>query len=169
MPTSLNAAKVGLSVSFDFSSTADLGVVSHKAEWNPTYVFTDGTGANQAKTVFTDIRTLAASASENLDLAGGLVDAFGNTITFTKVKAILVQADPANTNNVVIGNAASNGFVGPFGAGTHTLAIPPGGAAALIAPDVNGWTVTAGTGDLLKVLNSAGGTGVNYTITIIGV
>jgi hypothetical protein len=34
--------------------------------------------------------------------------------------------------------------------------------------DAIGWGVTAGTGDLLKVANSAGSTSVNYDIVVIG-
>jgi len=36
------------------------------------------------------------------------------------------------------------------------------------AADATTYAVTAGTGDLLKVANSAGGTSVTYDIVIIG-
>lgn len=49
---------------------------------------------------------LAASASENLDLAGGLTDDFGATLTFTAIKEIIIHASSANTNNVLVGGAA---------------------------------------------------------------
>jgi hypothetical protein len=49
---------------------------------------------------------------ENLDLSGVLANALGATLAFTAIKAILIVADSANTNNVVVGGAASNGFVG---------------------------------------------------------
>lgn len=38
----------------------------------------------------------------------------------------------------------------------------------LTAPDANGFGVTANTGDLLKITNSAGGTPVTYTVVLIG-
>mgnify|MGYP000488088098 CR=1 FL=1 len=59
------------------------------------------------------------------------------------------------------------GFVGPFGSATHTVALPPGGNLILTAP-ASGWTVTAGTGDLLRVANSGAGTSVTFDIIIIG-
>jgi hypothetical protein len=124
-----------------------------------------GSGAGLASKLFSDTRTLAASATESLDLAGSLTDAFGQTLTFAHVKAIYVKAHADNVNDVVLGGAGSNPFVGPWGA-TGTHAVHPGGFVLLA--DANGFTVTAATGDLLKVANSSSGTGVTYDIVIIG-
>lgn len=128
---------------------------------------TSGTGANQADLMFSDKRTLSASASENLDLAGGLADAFGATLTFATVKAIMIKAAAGNTNDVVVGGAASNAFVGPFGGTTPTVAVKPGGFLLLFAP-ATGWTVTASTGDILKVANSSSGSAVTYDVVLLG-
>lgn len=127
-----------------------------------------GSGLNQANLMFADRRTLAASASEELDLSGVLLDVFGVPLSFAKVKAIYIVADEANTNDVVLGGAAANAFFGPFGAATHKLNVPPGGVALLAAPGANGWPVTPGTADILKVANSAAGTPVSYEIVIVG-
>lgn len=126
-----------------------------------------GTTASKADKAFADTRTLAASANEDLDLAGSLLDPFGATLTFVKVKGIYVRAAVGNTNSVILKPASSNGFLGPFGAATHTLTIPPNGYVCLCAP-VAGWTVTAGTGDKINLANSAGSTTVTYDIVIIG-
>jgi hypothetical protein len=96
------------------------------------------------------------------------LDPFGQAITFARVKGLIVSASAANANNVVIGGAASNAFTGVFGASTHTLAVRPGGLLVLTAPDASGYVVTAGTGDLLRVANSGGGTPVTYQIVVIG-
>ncbi len=145
----------------------DLGSLTAKISAGAAIALASGTGASQADQVFSDQRTITASSSENLDLAGSLADAFGATITFAKIKAIMILADSGNTNDVVIGNAASNGFTGPFGAATHTVAVKPGGVAMFAHPGT-GWTVTAGTGDILKVANSGGTTSVTYKVIIIG-
>ncbi|MFG1341880.1 hypothetical protein [Xanthobacter autotrophicus] len=129
--------------------------------------FVDGVTAGKADRVFSDRRTLAASASENLDLAGGLTDAFGAALTFAKVVALVVRAADANASDIVLGGAASNAFVGPFGAATHTIAVKPGGAMVLVAPK-GGWAVTAATGDLLKVLNGSGAASADYDILVLG-
>ena len=89
------------------------------------------------------------------------------TLAFVSIKAIVISALAANTNNVEVKPATTNGFLGPFNAAADQLTIPPGGHIALYAP-VSGWTVTAGTGDLLTITNSAAGTSVTYDIIIIG-
>lgn len=149
------------------SGTLDLGSKQAKISAAIAIALATGTGNDQADMIFTDTRTLAASASEDLDLAGSLVGAFGNTLTFVKIKAILVIADSGNTNNVVVGGAASAQFVGPFGAANDTIAVQPGGVFMIAVPDT-GWTVTATSADLLKIANSGGTTGVTYKIVLIG-
>lgn len=128
---------------------------------------TSGTATGQVDLLYAGTRTLAASTTEDLDLAGGLTDVFGTTLTFVKVKHIYVAAASGNTNNVVMGGAAANQFVGFFGAAAHTLAILPGQCVRFSHP-TTGWTVTAGTGDLLKFANSGAGTGVTYDLLIAG-
>ncbi len=127
----------------------------------------NGTASGQANALFADQRTIGASSSENLDLAGVLVDPLGATLTFTTIKAIKIKAADANTNNVLVGGAASNTFVGPFSDATDIVAVKPGGIFMWVAPQT-GATVTASTGDILKIANSGGTTGVTYDIFIIG-
>lgn len=148
-----------------YSSALDLVTVSAPLQRSSVTTFTSGTGSGAANMIFTDDRSLSSGASENLDLAGGLTDPFGTTITFATVKALIVECAAANTVDITIGNAASNGFTGPFGGATHTAACRPGGTVVFVAPQT-GWTVTASTGDLLKVL--AGAAAVTYKVTIIG-
>ena len=162
-------AKIALAIASELTTPLDIGDGSYRVNYGPTYVLSDGTGANQAKEIFTDTRTLAASANESLDLSGGLTDVFGNSILFTKIKGLIIVADAANTNDVIVGGAASNGFISWVGGATHTATVKPGGMMAFVAPDANGYAVMAGTADLLKIANSGAGTGVNYTIVVVGV
>jgi hypothetical protein len=125
-----------------------------------------GSGAGKADQMFTSAgRSIAASGSEDLDLAGTLTNTQGGLLACAKVKAIWIRASAANTNSVVLGNAASNGFLGPFGGATMTIAIRPGAFALLT--DVAGWTVTPATGDLLHIANSTSGSAVVYDVTVI--
>lgn len=130
-------------------------------------VMTSGTGANQADRIFHDTRTLSASATEDLDLAGSLTGPLGSTVTFARIKLVLVTAAAANTNNVQLTRPASNG-VPLFLAASDGIAIRPGGGFLWWAPDSTGVAVTASTGDLLTFTNSAGSTGVDYSVVIIG-
>ena len=168
MATALGGAKIGLSISALLRNLLDGRTVEDSISYNPTLVFVDGTGANQATKSFLDTRTLAASANESLDLAGGLTDAFGNALTFTKIRALMIRAAAGNTNNVLVGGAASNGFVTPFSDATDVAVVRPGGLLLLAAPDATGYAVTAGTGDLLKVANGGGSSAVTYDIFLLG-
>jgi hypothetical protein len=128
--------------------------------------FASGTGANQADLVWQDTRTLAASGTEDLDLAGVLLDAFGATITAAELVAIMVVADAANTNDVVLGAATQ--AIPLFGGTNGTFAVKPGGLFLIAAPSAAGQlTIGAGSTDDLKVANSSSGTSVTYTILIL--
>lgn len=128
---------------------------------------TPGTSSGNADLIFMDTRTISASSTENLDLAGGLVDPLGATLTFVTVKAIYVKASSANTNNVVVGGAGSNTLLGIFSDATDKILVKPGGVFMWVAP-ATGATVTTLTGDILLVANSSSGTSVTYDIVIIG-
>jgi hypothetical protein len=150
------------------TSALDLSTISSPLSIPQQYSLASGTGANQADKVWSDQRTLAASATENLDLAGVLTDAFGATLTFVKVKALLIRAATGNTNDVLVGGHASAAFVNWVSDPTDVVVVKPGGLFLLVAPNAAGYGVTATTADLLKITNSAGTTGVTYDIAILG-
>jgi hypothetical protein len=152
-------------ISYSGPGDADLQTRMSVGLLTAPVTLTTGTGSGQANIAWSDTSTLATGASETIDLAGTLTDVFGTVLTFVKVKSIQITTDPANTTSLTFGNGA-NPFVGPFGAGTHTLTLPAGASLTLDAP-VSGWVVTAGTGDGIKVTNSAGAS-ATYSITIIG-
>lgn len=160
-------ASISLGIKAQLTGTADLGTPRAPANLDALLQFSPGTDTTgKADLLFADARTLAASATENLDLAGVLVQGLGTVFTAAEIVAIVVQASAANTNDVVIGGAASNAFLGPFGDATDTVKVAPGDFIALTCK--RGWPVTAGTADILKVANGGAGTGVTYSILIIG-
>jgi hypothetical protein len=164
------ALNTGLRLEVDTSLTKTDGLASASADvpWTYGFQWPDGAGAGAANRLYQARRTLAASATEDLDLAAVLLDSYGAAITFARIRALIVKAAAGNTNNVVIGAAATNTWVGPFGAATHTVAVQPDGIEMHIAPGATGWPVTAGTGDLLKIANSGAGTSVTYDIFLVG-
>lgn len=161
-------ARLDVQLSGVFENILDVGSASYPLEYGKHYNLAHGSGANQASSVFTDTRTLAASANEDLDLNGVLLDAFNTVIALTKVKALIITADPNNANDVVVGGAAANGATSFFGAADDKVKVKPGGVIAFIAPDANGYPITAATADLLRVANGGAGTAVTYTIIVIG-
>lgn len=161
-----------IALTVDANLTTALDLASGSVPLLKTYAATlqSGTGAGQADKIFHDQRTLAASASEDLDLAGVLTDAFGASLTFVKVKALIISAAAGNTNNVLVGGVAAglSSIITPQTTGV--VVVRPGATFAVLAgaADATGYAVTATTADLLHVANSAAGTSVTYDVIIIG-
>jgi hypothetical protein len=132
-------------------------------------------------------RTLAASGVDLLDLASTilhgsgveLVDDFGDVVNFTKVHAIFCwnrsndpeEIDPATDAILAIGGgddgSGTNAFLGWFGGGDETEKLEAGARMMRYAGDTK-WTVTAGTGDILRIENLDGVDDLEYEICVIG-
>lgn len=151
----LKATQVKVGDHAQGSFPAELGVVLN---------MDDGTAANQSDLVFSDERTTAGN--DDLDLAGVLTDFYGSTLTFARVKCILIKADSGNGVNLHVGGATS--AVGIFADATDELVVRPGGAAMVFAPDATAYAIGAGTTDVLRVAPSDGATSVTYDIMVIG-
>lgn len=149
------------------SSALDLATASVPLDKLSRMVWTSGTAAGQSDLVFHDQRTLTASSAEDLDLAGSLVGALGNTLTFAEIRLLLITASSANANAVVVSRPAANG-VPLFSAASDAISIYPGGVFLWASPADGGVAVTAGTGDLIHIANSGAGTSVTYDVVIIG-
>lgn len=148
------------------ANALDIGSAKYEPSVSTRITMPTGTTTGKADLIFTDTRTVAASGTDALDLAGSLTGPIGGTLTFVKVKAVFVKAAAANTNAVRLNRPASNG-VPLFLAASDGIDILPGGIFAWVAPGA-GVTVTAGTGDLLNLDNSSSGTSVTYDVVIIG-
>jgi hypothetical protein len=167
------SSRVAVEFGAKLTGTAALGAKEANLAQEYAVTLADGVLAGQADRIWTArVTALAASGTQDFDLAGALADPFGSTTgaVFARVKALIVSAFAANTNNVVVGNAAATQWVGPFGAATHTLAVRPGGALCLFtgSADLTGYPVTAGSADLLRITNGGAGTTVGFDIAVIG-
>jgi hypothetical protein len=161
------ATTIKAGIDFNQSGTADFGPQRFQGQVQSILQLTTGTGANQADLLYVDERTVASATNDDIDLAGVLVSAFGTTITAVEVVAILLinaPLDPlatANTTNLTLGGATNP--VPNISSG----AIGPRGVVLLADPDAGGLaTVTASTGDILRVANSSGAA-AKYQIALI--
>ena len=143
-----------------------LRTVTSTLDQDYTQLFASGTGANQANALYQAQRTLGASAAETLDLNASLTDDFGQSVTCTKLKALVVKAAAANTNNVLVGGGATT-ITTVWTATNDQIIVRPGGIFMLTAPDATGAALTAGASDLLAVTNSAGSTSVTYDVIVV--
>ncbi len=165
--TSLSAS-VRVSAGGLFANTIALQTVQAVLAFPTTAMeFVDGTGLNQVDMVYTETRTVAASTTEDIDVdAGGLLDAFGQVFTIAELKALIICAATANTNTVtILGDANS---VPVLDTAAATMDLKPGGCFVFVDPSAAGVPVTAATGDIIQVENTAGGTTVDLNILILG-
>lgn len=166
MATSLNTI-VNLYINAALSNPIDLVTGAGSLEYTKKYQWTNGTTVDKADRVFSDTRTVSASGTDPLDLAGSLTDLYGNTLTFVELRLLYVSASSSNTNNVRLNRPASNG-VPLFLAASDGIDIPPGGEFLWACPADGKVTVTAATGDIINIDNSSSGTSVTYDVIIIG-
>lgn len=158
-------ASIAVSIRASLAGSGDLGTPKAPANIEKLVQFVAGSANDsQADLLFSDVRSLTSGSSENLDMAGVLAGPLGGTITAAEVVAIYIEADADNTTNLAFFGAASNAFDGPLGGTTPALTLKPGDCALMASRD--GWTVTAGTGDLLKVVNGSGAAAA-YTVLLI--
>ena len=122
-----------------------------------TWAIGVGTGPNQGDLLFHDQRSLAQSATEDLDLVGVLTDALGDILNFVQIKTMyfasagLPGAVDANTSSLKIGGAAVNGFDDWVNDPTDRLILRPEGFFLLNAQGALSYAVAGGTADLLKI------------------
>src|SRR5262245_62002424 len=108
MAITLANGKIRLLIDTLLNSGLDLSTAQDRVRKSSDQAVSNGTGANQANMVFSDQRTVASASNEDLDLAASLVNAFGATITFTAIKAIILIASAQNTTNLTVTRPSSN-------------------------------------------------------------
>ncbi len=145
----------------------DIGTASLDINYAKRHKIVNGNLDAQANMIWSDTRTIAPSTIEDLDLYGGLTNAFGDTINFTAVKGIFIFANADNVNNLLVGGDA-NALVNYVGNNSDVLVIKPGGLFCVYDPTSGGYGVTNTTGDILQVANSSSGSSVVYDIIIVG-
>jgi hypothetical protein len=167
MATTLKAI-VTAQIEATYKNVLDLGTPTDAFLKKLKIELSNGTGANSADLMFHDQRTINASSNEDLDLAAVLTNPLtGAALTFVELRAILITAAAANTNNVRVTRPASNG-VPLFLAASDGIDVPPGGAFLWTCPADGKVTVTASSGDLINIANSSSGTSVTYDVVILG-
>ena len=136
---------------------------------NDSLSWETGTGANQADLMWADEnRTLSASSNDDFDLAGGLTDKLGSTITMARLKMIYIKNRETTAGRTLrLGAAGSNPMSTIFGATNDYLLIPPGAEFWIAVPDATAFAVTGGSADVLRVANP-GGSDIAYDIILIG-
>lgn len=118
--------------------------------------------------VWYETRELAATGTQDYDLAGTLADGFGDTITMAKLKYVVLyrtanaDASPAGSS-VTLSDAPSNG-VEPFTGGAEADGVD----GVIVLGSSVGRTITNGSADTVRVTNNDGTNKSTYTIAFVG-
>lgn len=167
------ATRLAVSVLAEQGLTGDLipgGNGVTVAKLDAVNVLRNGTATGLADMIYADsARSIAASGTVSLDIAtgGGLLDPQGRAIAMAKLKGIVVVASALNNvaNNVEVTRPA-NGVPWAKTAG-DAVPLAPGSIFTASWPGA-GITVTAATGDLIDLVNSAGTNAVEFDIVVWG-
>lgn len=159
--------KIGLSLLSVLRDDLDLADPADIVQKTWQIAFTDGAGANQGNQQWHDRRTVATSATDTLDLNGSLTNQYGTTVSFARVKLLLVYNETGGGQLQLrpgASNAWANLFPGLGGTG-HYINSP--GIVMHYAGDATGWAVSAGS-DTIRLVNQSGSLTATYNILIVG-
>lgn len=150
-------ASVLLKVSATESGAPSVGSSLWTAGFENVLTFGNGTTSGNIDLVYVAERTVSSGANDDVDVAGALSSGLGTSIAAAEVVGIAIvnkQKDgTANTTSLIIGGS-TNGLPGYTSA---VESIAPGGMYMVVSPDASGIaTVTAGTGDILRITNGSG-------------
>jgi hypothetical protein len=131
--------------------------------------YTDGSGTNQGHIYFCNSYTIAGTTANNIDLNAAVTDDMGQTVTMVVVKEIIVAIDsPDGSMKVRVGpQGQSNPFIGPWSGGQGATVYEDVYTVGRWSMPFAGWTVTAGTGDILGLYNP-GATAITVHVLVIG-
>jgi len=161
------SGSVTTNLSFAQTSTGDgLGSGRFDLAVIQAIALANGVAINQADVIYKQQATILTAATLTLDLkGGGLLDVFGVAINPVKLVGIYIFSKASNTTNLtVFGDAAHVPFLGTV---ATSLTLKPGGKYEQWDPSLAGIAVTAGTGDIVKIINAAGASAV-VDIVIVG-
>lgn len=125
-----------------------------------------GTGDNQSDLVAADVGlSIAAGATESLDLAALAKGPEGSTVAFAEIRAILIRTPTTNGSTVTLSPNATNGWTG-LGAALE-IEVPAGAYMRLYTP-VDGSAPVSASDKVLDITNDDGAAAATVDICIIG-
>lgn len=145
-------------------NVGDLGTAESRTAITSETHLTTGTGADQSDQFYSDSGECAA-ATDVIDLAGALTNAFGESITLTKLKGLYIKAGSANTVDIEVTMPAGGA---PFmKTAADALLLKPGMTFYFSVPTAAAIAISSGSTDLIH-LTAAAGT-ATYDVALWGV
>lgn len=157
----------GVNVSINGTLLDASTLTNNQAQVSKTWQFAlaSGVAAGQADKIYTlKEEAILTGATLSIDVKAALVDAFGAAFTPAKLKMVYIYScggaptcsHAANTTNLTLFGDANSVPILNTAATTTTLT--PGGMFLMTNSSAAGIAVTAGTGDIIKIVNAAGAT-----------
>lgn len=170
MATSISSVQLTLNLKTIFENTYGITTNSRTTDdtlsLNLSDTLADGELVNQADFVWHDEGTLS-NTTRDIDLYGGLTDAFGNTINAKVIKCVLVHNKNTTAGQYLdVGGDANS--VPIFVNASDIVRVHPDGIFFLWNPSAAGYAVTAATGDIIQLDSTGSGANISYEIVIIG-
>lgn len=159
-----------------FTKSTDAGSLTNKRVWQ------SGTGSGQNNKIYRARRTLTvATGTDDLDLTNGsLKDPFGTALVFTAVKFVAIanigkegtdgSFSITDGEDLLVGGAgaAADAWSAPFNGDQDAVIVLDSGDSLFLSKNLTGFTVSAGTSDVLRIAHS-GTDDITYDIALIGV
>ncbi len=165
-------ANVEALIGWDNTMTVGSRTSRDQGRHRDTFGWPDGIGQGQANLVYNELHLVTAnSPTLDLDLFGSLTDAFGNTLNFLKILAILVQNKNTGNQLLRVGGAgsANDAFNAPFGGDDDGFVDVGSESTILIGGNYkHGFAVIAGNEDVLRFVNVSATEDISFEVTIIG-
>jgi len=162
--------EISAGLSWLFEETLDLSTLTDNARLEYSASLTDGSGPGQANRIWHATRSIASGGNDDHDLTALSQTLYGTTVTvgFNKIRALLIVNTSVNSGDTIfLDSSVANAFTSAFhGSTSSQLEIPPD-SPLLLVNKVDGWTVTGGTADMLRISNS-GSANFSYKIVIVG-
>jgi len=148
--------KVTVNELLDSPENKSRGPITHEVDVEDTW--TDGTTSTKIDVVYSDRRSITASATSTIDLGtgGGLTDTYGNSIVPAVELVFIVVRNRSSTDGDIlhVGPHSSNGLTGPWVASGDLVAVGPGDVYYQM--NDTGWTITDGSVDTIRIIETGG-------------
>jgi hypothetical protein len=164
------ASEIQASISWLFQEPLALTTVGDASQLSYDEQLANGAAADQADTIWSDQRTVAAGANDDLDLTNLTHTVFGSTLSIqlAAVKAILlVNTSTTSGDYLQIDSSVTNACTAPFSGSATSLVQIGADSSLLLASKKDGWTVGS-TQNMLRVTNPSS-SAITYSIVIPGV
>ena len=165
MPLTIQSLSVSLATNgLTISNPSEISRTQDRINTSIITSLRNGNGAGEANMVWSAQRVIAPGGDDDIDLNGGITDAYGMTITFINVRGIfVVNRSPNPGTRITVANTGGN-----FPPVQWAIPCGPGDGFSFMERQV-GLTVVPAAADTLRMTNEDGGASATYDIVVIGV